>query len=356
MLWKKISIRTLVPLLIAILFSVPTANAEIRTYEGVGEYLMSDFETFDVAQQRALQRAERDACEKTGVYVESRTEVLNSQVTKDEIVIMTTNILKVVDVQYRREHSANNTTRIRATVKANIDSEDVSQWFNKDSQEKSELISQMEALRKANEEQERQIAELQKKLADNQTPQDKEQIAIAFAAEDKAFMSNQKVAEAWDFYNRREYVNAIDLFNDAAKLNPDNALAYLGRGTVYYNQKQYVQAIFEFDRATELNPQLYQAHYNRANAYQAMNQYGQAIESYGAAIALNPNDADTYYNRANAYFCLNQYQQAIADYTRAIELKPNYSAAYNNRGLAYQRLGNYSQAQADLARAEALGR
>ena len=39
------------------LFFTSTSYAEIQTYEGTGEYYMSDFETFDVAQQRARKRA-----------------------------------------------------------------------------------------------------------------------------------------------------------------------------------------------------------------------------------------------------------------------------------------------------------
>lgn len=34
------------------------AHAEIKTYEGKGEYIMSDFETPDIAKQRAKVRAE----------------------------------------------------------------------------------------------------------------------------------------------------------------------------------------------------------------------------------------------------------------------------------------------------------
>ena len=51
-----------------------------------------------------------------------------------------------------REHADNNTTLILATVKAQIDDSDIIKWLNKDSREKSELVAQMEALRKANEE------------------------------------------------------------------------------------------------------------------------------------------------------------------------------------------------------------
>ena len=136
---------------------------------------MSDFETFEVAQQRAKQRAEQNACEKAGVYVKSFSRTKNFELVDDEVITMTNGILKIVDVQYHRENFDNNTTLIRATVKADINSDDVLKWLNKDGQEKSTLIAQNEALRKANEEQERQIAELKRQLAEK--PQDAAKIS-----------------------------------------------------------------------------------------------------------------------------------------------------------------------------------
>ena len=44
----------------------PFVFAEERTYEGVGEYVMSDFETPDIAKQRAKSRAEQNAVEQAG--------------------------------------------------------------------------------------------------------------------------------------------------------------------------------------------------------------------------------------------------------------------------------------------------
>ena len=49
----------------------PNANAELKPYNGVGEYIMSDFETPDVAKQRAKLYAERNAQEQAGVYIKS---------------------------------------------------------------------------------------------------------------------------------------------------------------------------------------------------------------------------------------------------------------------------------------------
>ena len=42
---------------------MPLVSAEVKEYEGVGEYVMSDFETPDVAKQRAKARAEQNAME-----------------------------------------------------------------------------------------------------------------------------------------------------------------------------------------------------------------------------------------------------------------------------------------------------
>lgn len=200
--------RFLTVLLIAgNLFFMPAASAEIKTYDGVGEYIMSDFETFDVAQQRAKQRAEQNACEQAGVYVESRTEVRNAQVTKDEIITMTSGILKIVDVQYKREILNDNTTRIRATVKANIDSDDINKWLEKSAQERATLVEKNEELRRANAEQNKQITELKQQLANVKTQQDKDRLRQAIIDVDGEFWPN--LNERTFFSNFTELVRAV---------------------------------------------------------------------------------------------------------------------------------------------------
>ena len=60
---------------------------------------MSEFETLDVAKQRAKQKATRNAQEQAGVYVSSYTKVINLQVQDDEIIAITNGILKIFEVQ-----------------------------------------------------------------------------------------------------------------------------------------------------------------------------------------------------------------------------------------------------------------
>ena len=334
--------KFLLTLLIAGIFLINTiAHAEVKTYEGVGEYYMSDFETPDIAKQRAKQRAEQNACEQAGVFVKSYSQSKDFELVNDVIETMTSGILKVIDVQYHRENFDNDTTLIRVTIKAQIDSDDVLKWLNKDEQEKSTLVAQMEALRKANAEQERQITELKRQLAQSTTNEDKERIKQEFVAEDKIFLANQKVEEANRLWERGDYNGAIKLCNEAIELNPNNEWAYSRRGTAYFDGlKQYDAAIRDYNKALELNPNMSAAYFYRGNAYGNSGQYERALQDYNKAIELNPNSAKIYHNRGICYFYIGQYEQAIQNLDKAISLGPKdvFFRAYYYRGTAYLEL------------------
>ena len=318
---KKFFRRALTAIfVVAFMISASVACAEVKNYTGVGEYYMSDFETPEIAKQRAKQRAEQDACEQAGVFVKSFSRTKNAKLDEDVIETMTSGILKIVDVQYHRENS-DDTTLFRVTIQAQIDDSDITKWLKKDSQEISTLVSQNEALRKSNEELARQIEELKKKIPQAKTEADKERITQEFAAEDKKFLSNQKVDEAWKFYGQKDFNGAKNLFDEAINLNPDNAQAWFGRGTAYGSMKKYEQSIQDFDRAIE----------------------------------LMPNFTNAYFCRGGSYYLMKNFNQAIADATKTIQLNPNLANAYKFRGICFQKLGENAKAQADFAKAKELG-
>ncbi|MBR4151809.1 MAG: tetratricopeptide repeat protein [Selenomonadaceae bacterium] len=348
--WRKIFRRT-VSILFAVSIMLFAAVSHAEIYIGEGSYCMSEGENLGVAKERAKADAMRYACEQAGVYVKSYSRERNFELEEDVIETITANIIKLVEEPHFLPYEQIDNMEgllIRVTVKAQIDDSDITRWLNKDEQEKSTLVSQMEALRKANEEQARQIAELKRQLAAK--PQDREQITKKFEAEDKIFLSNQKVADGWKLWEQKDFNGAKNLFDEAVKLNPDNAGAYYGRGTACNGLKQYEQAIKYFDKAIELklNPNLSYAYNNRGNAYSDLGQNERAIQDYNKAIELNPNYAEAYNNRGVAYMDgLKQYERAIQDYNKAIELNPNYADAYYNRGNAYKALGQYERAIQD---------
>ena len=93
---------------------------------------------------------------------------------------MTSGILKIVDVKFKREFVDDNTTRIRAIVTANIAGDDMNRWLEKSAQERATLIEQNEELCRAN-------VALKVQRADVKTQADRKRITQRFAAEDKNF-------------------------------------------------------------------------------------------------------------------------------------------------------------------------
>ena len=345
--------RRLTPILFAgtILFTSPTADAEIQTYTGEGTYIMSEGENLGVAKERAKADAMRNACEQAGTFVESTTQVVNMMVTKDEITTMTGGIVKLLeDPTYAPLKELDNLegVLIHVTVKVSIDSEDVLKWLKKSSGERAQLVSQMEALRKSNDEQARQIAELKAQLAQAQSDGERQQIAQSFATEEDKFLSNQKVEAAWELESNDDFNGALELLDEAVKLNPNNALAYFTRGTVYVSQENFDAAIRDLTKSIELEPNDADAYNNRGIAYTGQENFDAAIQDFNAAIKLKPDDAQTYYNRGIAYDDLKQHERAIQDYDKALQLKPDDAKIYFNRGVAYKSSENYEAAVEDF--------
>ena len=111
---------------LAMFFFASIAHAEIKNYSGTGEYIMSEYETIDVAKQRAKQKAARNAQEQAGVFVSSYTKIKNHQVSEDEIIAITNGILKIFDVQENLiPQDEGKNILIQVTIKASIDSDKI---------------------------------------------------------------------------------------------------------------------------------------------------------------------------------------------------------------------------------------
>ena len=283
-------------------FLMPAVNAEIKTYEGTDEYIMNEFETIDIAKQRAKQKAERNAQEQAGVYISSYSEMKNLELVTDEVISIACGILSVIDVKYNVTPLENaNGFLIRAMVKAHIETDDVNKWLNRAPEERSDLVDKNLELQKAIAAQDEQIAELKSKLASAESRQEQEKISAQFAAEDKVFLSNQKMEDAMKTYCAGDMKSTLSLCTQAIELNSDNALAYSMRGVIFYLMKDYNGAISDLNRAIELNPSEYKNFYNRGLANVKLNNYRAAANDFEAALQLNPNDDDSRYNRDLCY-------------------------------------------------------
>lgn len=197
--------------------------------------------------------------------------------------------------------------------------------------------------------------------------------------------------EGVDLVNQHKELDAIPLFDESLRLNPNNAQAYNGRGFARLLLKEYVPAIRDFDEALRLNPQYTNAQWNRSVAIRessragstaqnvtpkkaeppkaasqpvvnvsqpvakapqpavkafdlwqngrkliAEGKYQNAVEQFDEAIRRDASFAQAYNARGFAWLLLRQYQRALADFEVALKIEPQYENAAHNRRVALQ--------------------
>ncbi len=98
------------------------------------------------------------------------------------------------------------------------------------------------------------------------------------------------------------------------------ARAHINKGIEYYALGQYEKAIQSYDNAIRLDPENGSAYNKRGVARAVLGQYGKAILSYDNAIRLDPENGSAYYNRGYAFEALGNSIKAEQDFAKAKEL------------------------------------
>ena len=156
------------------------------------------------------------------------------------------------------------------------------------------------------------------------------------------------------FQQRGDYRQAIENYDGAIELDPQNPVFYNNRGTTKTALGEFQRAITDLDKAIKLNPQYAAAYNNRGGAKNALGDHQGAVEDFGRAIDLDPTDAGAYNNRGVAKIGLDDREGAIAEYNTSIRLDPRNAFAYNNRGKTKREMGDQKGAIADYDKAAEL--
>ena len=147
------------------------------------------------------------------------------------------------------------------------------------------------------------------------------------SAETHFYRGNEK-------YLMRSYEDAITAYNEAIRLQPDFANAYVNRGLAKEKLGQHESAITDYSSAIKIDPTLAGAYNNRGSAQRRLGQHFLALEDLSTAIQLDPHYVKAYVNRGNAKNSLGHPNEALEDFNTALALDPDSAEAYNNRGIA----------------------
>jgi serine/threonine protein kinase/Flp pilus assembly protein TadD len=160
--------------------------------------------------------------------------------------------------------------------------------------------------------------------------------------------------EAYKYYlegirshDRNESRQAIALYEQALKLDPEFVMAYRAMAMSYSNlglaetAKKYLEKALEFqDRFSD------RERYQVAGDiyFNSERTYPQAIEMYGKLLELYPQARSANHQVGNIYYFIEEWDNAIRYYEAAVNNKTTFYGSYEYLSIAYRAKGMFDQA------------
>jgi len=183
----------------------------------------------------------------------------------------------------------------------------------------------------------------------------------------------------------KSMTKALDAFDRALALNPDNADALNGKGVVMTTKRDYDQAVQFYRKAIDADPRNAGFHSNLAIAYHLQGKKDDAVREYRRAVELDPEyrdqldfitggkppqtpapappapaptvsplqrmAAERIYDEGAAYLRLKSLNKALDAFDRTRVMDPGNADAYNGKGVVMTHRRDYDQAIAFFRKA-----
>ncbi len=167
----------------------------------------------------------------------------------------------------------------------------------------------------------------------------------ALQAYEEALRMDPQNFYAWNgkgttLYNQGNYKKALEAYQRATEIEPDNPIVWVSAGLALNRLQRYQQALVHFERALALEPEYVAAWNGRADAQLDMNMPAQAHASYEQALTYDPKSFQAWNGLGNARSSLRDFAGAVDAYTRALLVNPRSAVAWCNKAEALIRLGH----------------
>ena len=395
--WNR-SVLLCVTVLFLLMLFINEVSAEKKIYNGTGEYTMSDYESPNVAEQRALTKAMENVREQAGIFVESYTKMDNMSVSDDMVSMITIKSLRIVKQSQRKEVGNNGDVRVFVDITAELDSAEIGKILKEKAEQK--LIDE-KIYRKLREEiskDEKETLELKNKINDLKNNQQLiTDLQISLKAKEQKRVSYQKVYECFgvdlkkderisklkeaialypqnslaytklaiSHQVRDEYDEALKNSDMVLVLNKDNGLAYLIKGAAYYSKAAIYDIAYHSKPVKDVKA-MEGEDYKKVNELidkammdveknKKINEFAKkAVDNFSKAISYEIDDKEKLIilkGRGNSYKLLKDYGNALADYSEKIKISSDLGIQdyvdYMSRGDVYDTMGEYKNALLD---------
>jgi len=120
---------------------------------------------------------------------------------------------------------------------------------------------------------------------------------------------------------------AIQSFDKAIKLKPDNKWFYINKAGVEADNNQINEALKTIEKLNFLFPKWSIGYNLKAALLHSLGKNDEALAAYTLAINNEPKSALILVNRGDLYLYLKDNIKALDDYKKALSIQPDYSRA-----------------------------
>lgn len=169
-------------------------------------------------------------------------------------------------------------------------------------------------------------------------------------------LKSDKTKQQWiddgnSLFNVGRYIEALNSFDRAIRIDPTYPDAYEGRGSVLYQLERYAEALASYEQAITLDPQFAQAYFGKGNVLYYLKRYPEALVCQEQAIRYDPTLMDAYLSKAHVLYYMKRFPEALAAYEEVARRDPSSSQAYDGIGWTLRQLLRHKEALAAYERA-----
>jgi tetratricopeptide (TPR) repeat protein len=282
-----------------------------------GKYVMGDLDSKKDARSLALMEAKRHALERAGTYLESRSEVKNYELDKDQINSLAAGIISVEILNEDWKMSGEN-LMLTISIRAMIDTSNLDKHINelKEDDDRVEEFKQLQA----------QLATLQKELAALKSqktvsvPEPKKELEQKHTNLIKELTAIEYLEKANVEKSKKNWKEALVIYEKAIAVNPDMSEAHIGRAIALAKTGNKRDALTTIDYAILTSPDNARAHAVKAWIMMKMKKYENALNSINRAIQLNNNFPKFFMRRGNINIKLKNLHAALQDYKKSCRM------------------------------------
>ena len=150
-----------------------------------------------------------------------------------------------------------------------------------------------------------------------------------------------------NYQYKGDTLRAIRSYLVSAEQDSESFDVYLDLGMLYHHRHSRL-AIDYYNNALNVQPDNIKVLYNLAMFYQETEDYDKALEKYRMLLQIEPHHRNALHNMGWIYLVNeDKFEEAIAFFTKAIEQDTTYVEAVYNRGYCFEQLKKYDHARQD---------